>query len=647
MAAATSRTRNRAVRRRWLAAGVAAACAVGLLAPSAAAQEQPAADAVAADGSTQTHSAGTAALPDTLAVDGHGWGHGRGLGQYGSLGYATGVAGSAWSHTQILQHFYGGTSVGHVADPLMAVILKSRDNQAMVVYRAAGLQVRGETDTPPAVRVTLRTDGKYDLQTGTACGGPWSTPPRVVSGPVRVIPMPDSGTTALRLCNSDGSAIAYHPSTELVASGTRTVNLVHMEEMLRGIVPRESPASWGDAGGGQGMAALRSQAVAARSYAAAGDTRWGDHHTALGASATTCDDTFCQVYGGIARITSAGAVETRTHPNTDRAIADTRNEVRMRGGAVARTEFSSSTGGYTAGGTFPAVPDQGDAIGSNPNHHWGGVSIARSSIESRYGVGTLTDVQVTDRNGLGSMGGRVEELRLVGTAKSVDVTGNQFRQAFGLKSDWFNVTVPRPPAREPRPIDVACPSGSVPSGAFTDVASDNPHRRAIDCVAWRDIAEGTSAGRFSPAIEVTRAQMASFVARMITAAGGTLPASPPDAFTDDTGMVHEKAINQLAAIGVVNGVRAGIYEPKAAIDRAQLASILARALTNLGVTLPSSPPAAFSDDNESVHEKAIDQLADEGVVAGTSPGKYQPSSTARRDQMASFVARSLDLALVT
>jgi SpoIID/LytB domain protein len=632
MAPATPRP-PRPRRTRWLAAVLSVASAASLLAGPSTAQEAP--------------SAGPAALPDTLAVSGHGWGHGRGMGQYGSLGYATGSAGAPWSHATILEHFYGGTTVGHLDNPLLAVVLRSRTGQAMVVYRAAGLQVLGQPDTPPAVRVTRREDGKYDLQTSTVCGGPWSTPPRVLDGPVRVIPKADSGTTALRLCNADGSAIAYHPSTELVASGAETVNLVHLEELLRGIVPRESPASWGDAGGGAGMAALRTQAVAARSYAAAGDTRWGDHHTALGATATSCDDQFCQVYGGIAYISPGGAVTTRTHPNTDQAIAETQNEIRRTSsGGVARTEFSSSTGGWTAGGAFPAVDDLGDAVSSNPNHAWS-TSMTRSAIEAKYGLGTLTDIQFTSRNGLGSMGGRVLSVRLVGTAKSVDVTGNAFRSAFGLKSDWFNITVPPPPVREPRSISTACPSSQVTRGAFDDVQAGSAHALAIDCVAWRDIASGTGPRQFSPALDVTRGQMASFVARMITAAGGSLPSSPPNAFDDDGTSVHEHAIDQLAQLGIVNGTSSRTYQPSIDIDRAQLASILARALLYLDVPLAGSPPSAFSDDNDSVHEHAIDQLADEGVVAGTSPGIYQPDANARRDQMASFIARSLDLALTT
>src|SRR3546814_19007227 len=104
-----------------------------------------------------------------------------------------------------------------------------------------------------------------------------------------------------------------------------------------------------------------------RSYAASGDTRWGSPHTVVCADATSCDDQFCQVYGGIARITPQGGIETRTNPNTDRAIADTAHQVRQSSsGGTARTEFSPHTGGYTPRGPFPAVPNQGLAGGGIP-----------------------------------------------------------------------------------------------------------------------------------------------------------------------------------------------------------------------------------------------------------------------------------------
>src|SRR5207302_10861484 len=81
-------------------------------------------------------------------------------------------------------------------------------------------------------------------------------------------------------------------------------------------------------------------------------------------------------------------------------------------GTIARTEFSSSTGGYTAGGVFPAVPDDGDAVDANPSANWT-AKIPVDVLETAHPeIGTLQSVDVTKRNGLGAMGGRgVEGVR--------------------------------------------------------------------------------------------------------------------------------------------------------------------------------------------------------------------------------------------
>jgi SpoIID/LytB domain protein len=596
----------------------------------------------------------TATLPSGVELVGRGFGHGRGMGQWGALGYATGRSGGPWTHSQILAHYYGGTTAREltVPNPLMAVLLQSRRGTALVVHQPKGVTVDGiDMDSPPvALRATLRADGKVDLQRGHGCGGPWD-PAEVIDAPVRMRAVDPSGERAdlLRLCTSATSTISYRGDLALIGEtfdgknpGTaEVVNLVDLQGLLRGVVPREMPASWGDLEGGLGLNALKAQAVAARSYAAAGDTRWGDLHSGFGAVASTCDTIFCQAYGGAM---ADGTV--REDSRTDRAVIETRGEVRWRDGAVARTEFSASTGGWTAGGVFPVVEDVGDAMSTNPNHRWTTV-VPRATIESRWNLGTLEGIQVTERNGVGEWGGRVVRMQLIGSARSVTITGNEFRSGLSLRSDWFAVATPgdTTPPREPvtpRDIDDACPS-EVPDGSYTDVPEDNVHLRAIDCATWWQVAQGRGDGTFDPRGSVTRGQMATFVARMILAAGGTLPEEPEDAFGDDDDSVHELAINQLAAVEVVQGTGPGTYEPQRAIDRAQLASLLDRALDHLDVEAPADPDDWFHDDEDSVHQAAINRLAEEGVVAGTSTGFYEPRATTRRDQMATTLARSLDL----
>src|SRR5581483_3586521 len=79
-------------------------------------------------------------------------------------------------------------------------------------------------------------------------------------------------------------------------------------------------------------------------------------------------------------------------------------------------------------------------------------TLARSTIENTYNKGSLQAINVTSRNGLGADGGRVTGLTLVFSGGSVNLTGDQFAGAFGLKSNWFSFpnncqasTTPYPP----------------------------------------------------------------------------------------------------------------------------------------------------------------------------------------------------------
>ncbi|HEX9259189.1 MAG TPA: SpoIID/LytB domain-containing protein, partial [Acidimicrobiales bacterium] len=245
----------------------------------------------------------------------------------------------------------------------------------------------------------------------------------------------------LATCEPSGSQRSYRGAIA-AANGTagenRTVNIVTLESYLRGVVPRESPALWGDAGGGKGMHALRAQAVAARSYAMAE----GRSNNGLRYSyAKTCDTQSCQVYGGAGLRVGGGALQLLEDPRTDQAVADTAGQVLRTGdGLIAYTMFSASNGGRTFGNLFPNVDDPGDATASNPHHTWS-VLLTAAQIEAAYpGVGRLSSVTVTGRSGGGAWGGMATGVRMEGSGGVVTVTGDAFRLKFDLKSSWFNPT---------------------------------------------------------------------------------------------------------------------------------------------------------------------------------------------------------------
>ena len=79
--------------------------------------------------------------------------------------------------------------------------------------------------------------------------------------------------------------------------------------------------------------------------------------------------------------------------------------------------------------------------------------------------------------------------------------------------------------------------------------------------------------RYCPDRAVTRGQMASFLARAFELPGGT-----PGRFSDTAGSPHAENIDRLAEAGITAGCGQGRYCPDRSVTRAQMASFLARAL---------------------------------------------------------------------
>lgn len=367
-----------------------------------------------------------------VIITGYGWGHGRGLSQWGALGYAVNYG---WSAGQIVDHYYRGTVAGQAGDPTIGVELLGLGGRDLIAT-APNLTVNGALVPGGFVLVRRNADGNFSAFSSTGCGGPWGAwNGSLASGTVVSSSAPSTDpANHVQVCEA-GQVRGYRGYLQMINTGSSSavVNGVPLEDYLRGVVPRESPAGWASQGGGRGAQALQAQAIAARSYAIAAP-RSG--------YATTCDTTTCQVYGG--EYTRPQASSSRTSledPRTDAAIAATAGVVRKNSaGAVSRTEFSSSSGGWTAGGVFPAVEDLGDAISGNPNRNWS-VTLDPGDLGQRLGTARVTNIRVTQRNGLGAEGGRVQQVVVDTDNGSRTFTGVQFRSLAGLKSDWFSVSI--------------------------------------------------------------------------------------------------------------------------------------------------------------------------------------------------------------
>lgn len=199
-----------------------------------------------------------------------------------------------------------------------------------------------------------------------------------------------------------------------------------------------------------------------------------------------------------------------------------------------------------------------------------------------------------------------------------------------------------------RSIELACPPGRVPPAGFEDVSSSltPTHFAAIECLAWWEITRGLDAQntRYGPKESVSRGQMATFMARVIDKSGGSLPATSQDWFSDDDGSVHENAINRMRQAGVVSGTSATTFAPARPVTRDQMATFLRNTFNARTGVEWSAQMDYFTDDDGNVHEPAINAAAAAGVARGTDGlTAYTPSGNVTREQMATFITRTLDI----
>jgi hypothetical protein len=116
----------------------------------------------------------------------------------------------------------------------------------------------------------------------------------------------------------------------------------------------------------------------------------------------------------------------------------------------------------------------------------------------------------------------------------------------------------------------AAPVGTAAATRFSDVPRHHTHHDAIETLARAGITQGCEPGRYCPRSSVARAQMASFLARALE-----LPDAGPSRFRDITSGPHARAVASIAAAGVTTGCAPGRFCPNAQVSRAQMATFLA------------------------------------------------------------------------
>ena len=383
---------------------------------------------------------------ERLVIKGGGFGHGVGMSQYGAMGQAK----LGRSYREILRHYYAETDIQKLSSvPTVRVLLQSRPKVSFTGAVQAGDRRLQPGKTYNVVvsgaGVALRSSSGKKLKTFPAplrVVGPRGAPFRLVGG---------------AMSGSYRGALEIRPAR---LGGLNAVNALDLESYVRGVVSRESPASWP-------AEALKAQAIAARTYAITTNKPGDgfDHYP----------DTRSQVYAGV-------AAET---PTTDAAIAATRSEVVTHRGRPVTTYFFSTSGGRTENFEFgfvgglpkpwlKSVEDPYDNV--SPRHRWD-FRFTTGQAKAKLGSlvkGSLKEIKVVQRG----VSPRVVKAEVVGSEGTTAVDGPTLRREFGLYDTWAYFTIVGAEAK----ADESSETGAEPAGRAASV-----------------LRSGTVSGRIRPA----------------------------------------------------------------------------------------------------------------------------------------------------
>lgn len=345
-----------------------------------------------------------------LVIRGAGYGHGVGMSQYGTYGFAK----RGKDHRFILRHYYTGTELSRLSsNPTVRVLLQTGSTSFSGGSSASGRKLNPATTyqvTPTGIgRVALKSPAGRTLET-------YDSPLRVTGpGPIRLSGRAQNGITDGRY-----RGVMEFQST---AVGFQTVNHVGLEDYVSGVVSAESPSSWP-------AEALKAQAIAARTYAIT---------TGGGANFDQFADTRSQMYVGV-----GGEFAT-----TEAAIDATRGQVVTYDGKPVVTYFFSTSGGRTENvenafiGSDPkpwlkSVEDPYDS--ESPRYRWGPYRYTMRQAAAKlsgYVKGTFRGIDVVRRG----RSPRIVYADVVGSGGRTRVTGPTLRARFGLFDTWATFRV--------------------------------------------------------------------------------------------------------------------------------------------------------------------------------------------------------------
>jgi SpoIID/LytB domain protein len=377
---------------------------------------------------------------------GHGNGHGLGMSQWGARGRAS----DGQDYKKILSTYYTGTRIDTRDTSGMVRVALTDDPLDLarpwphlfgpMAFVAGPLTVDGLAQLQVPVGSSLGFDANSAGQP-TAFVVPASGPngtPVVITQTLTIRSTNPAGlrTNIMQIMGGDFRSGAeqrrYAGVLQIIPKGGATilpVNVLPVEEYLKGVVPAEMPPYWG-------VEALKAQAIAARTFAIHKLGQGGDFD--LRASESD------QAYSGL----------TDQRAESNAAVDGTRSQVLTYQGQLITAFYMASDGGHTESseyrfvtwnhgaqlrshlGYLTGISDPFDRAPSwqvGPFSASGAATILRDNGDD---VGDrLLGIDVLQKDA----SGRLVGVRLRGSSKSVEVSGPTLRFLFGLPDSLVDI----------------------------------------------------------------------------------------------------------------------------------------------------------------------------------------------------------------
>jgi S-layer family protein len=185
-------------------------------------------------------------------------------------------------------------------------------------------------------------------------------------------------------------------------------------------------------------------------------------------------------------------------------------------------------------------------------------------------------------------------------------------------------------------------------GSFDDVPVANPFYRFVETLLHHGVTGGCGTTTYCPAAEISRAEMAVFV--LVAKEGAAYAPSGCGGILTFADVPREDPfcpwIEELARRQVVAGCGPGTFCPDAPVSREQMAVFVLKTHEPALVPPPCASPGTFADvPASSGFCPWVEELARRGVASGCGGGNYCPLASVTREQMSVFISGTFGLAL--